>query len=74
MGSGLLLDAHDPSSWPRAVKLAGVGNRIIRLGAGRPPPIRTAWAIVALPVASVFWVVGGTWLRVPRARARARQR
>ncbi len=70
MGSGRLLDAHDPSSWPLPVKLVGVGNRIIRIGAGRGPLIRWTWTIAALPVASVFWAVGQTWWRVSRSRDR----
>jgi hypothetical protein len=74
MGSARLLDAHDPSSWPLPVKLVGVGNRIVRIGAGHRALVRWAWTIAALPVASIFWAVGLTWLRVLRSRSRDRAR
>jgi len=62
------LDAHDPSSWPLPAKLVGIGNRIVRLGAGRGPLLRGAWVIAALPVTSIFWAVGQTWWRLRRRR------
>ena len=74
MGPDRLLDAHNPSSWPLPVKLVGVGNRIMRLNAGRGPIVRWTWTVVALPVASVFWAVGQTWYRLLRRRDRARAR
>jgi hypothetical protein len=74
MGTGRLLDANDPSSWPLPVRLVGVGNRIMRLSAGRGPVIRWTWTVLALPVASVFWAVGMTWGRLVRRRDRARAR
>ena len=72
--SSRMLDAHDPSSWPTPVKLAGVGNRIGAIGQrSKTPAVRYAWRLLTLPLATALWAAGTVWYRYELWRFDRRQ-